>query len=223
MAAPSPPFTTSEMVAYLLTVKLNKATNFSASTTPTLAAVNQFITWVSAQIEQRFGMAGYKVPLAEISGETWPTSQTTYLQLTATLGAAAMAGGHSQLPAPAMAPAQRGGSGNVLQDMFIAELNNIFTPGRRPGQGTTTMRFRAQYWPDTPAENVTNTPKGPTTDFLEGKFDPMRYLGNWEVANRVLQIQASMEDLNPNWDYLYSLFDLDKGFGTSVYEGVTVP
>ena len=221
MAVPSPPFATSAMVAAFLTVKLNSASDFSANTIPTDTAVDQMLTWVSSQVEMQFSMAGYKVPLATISGETWPTSQTYYLQLTTTMGAAAMAGGHTQKPAPALAPGtgQRGGSGNVLQDLFQKELDKIYRPGRLQDQGVTTLRFRAQYYAGSPAERVVVQPKGPTTDFMEGKFDPMRHLSLWDISDRILQIQATMEDLDVNWDYLYSLFDLDKGLGTSVYEG----
>lgn len=222
MAAPSPPFATSAMVATLLSVKLNKATDFSSSTIPTDTQVDQFLTWVSGQVEMQFSMAGYKVPLATISGETWPTSQTYYLQLVTTLGAAAMAGGHSQKPAPALAPGsgQRGGSGNILQDLFQGELDKIYRPGRLQNQGVTAIRFRAQYYAGSPAERVVVQPKGPTTDFMEGKFDPMRHLSLWDISDRMLQIQQTMEDLDVNWDYLYNLFSLQKGLGTSNYEGI---
>ena len=54
--------------------------------------------------------------------------------------------------------------------------------------------------------------------FMEGKYDPMRHLSNWEVADKLLAIQSSMADLDVNWDYMYGIFDIDKGFGWSVYE-----
>lgn len=223
MTAPSPPFTTTAAVAYMLSVKLNLATDFSADTTPTKTAVEQFITWVDSQIEGQFRMAGYKIPLAVISGETWPTSQTTYLQLVSTLGVAAMAGGHSQRPAPALSASRQGGSGNVLQDLYQAELDKIFTllPGSRgkaSGNGVTLLNFRADYYAGSIAEMAVTEPKGPTTDFLESKYDPMRQLDNWSIADKILDIEQSMRDLEISWDYLYGLFSLNKGFATSVYE-----
>ena len=104
MAAPTSPYTTSILVASLMGTTLKLATDFSTSSTITRTQVDQFISWISSQIDLQFSMAGYTLPLAELSGETWPTSQTTWLQITATLVAVAMAGGYAQKPLPAIAP-----------------------------------------------------------------------------------------------------------------------
>lgn len=220
MTAPSPPFATSAAVAYLLQTFLQMGTDFDeVETTPRKSTVEQHITWVSAQVEMQFQMAGYVVPLATVSGETWPSSQTTYLQLVTSFGAAALSGGHSLRPAPALGPGQPGSSGNIFQDMFQQELRKIFTPPVGiGGVGKTFLKFRAQYYAGTPAEEAISLPKGPTTDFWEGHYDPMRQLSNWDIADKVLAIQQSMTDLEISWDYLYSLFDLQKGFATSIYE-----
>ncbi len=221
MAAPATPFTTTAAVLYLLQSRYPGHSDFDVASTPDKTTVTQHITWIDSQIEMQFSSAGYRIPLAEISGETWPTSQTTFLQLISTLGVAAMAGGHTFRPAPALSATQRRGSGNVYQDLYQAELDKIFAVRPR-GPGKTFIRFRADYYAGSIAEESVTEPKGPTTDFLESKYDPYRQLPNWEIADKIIAIQKSMTDLNVvgslSWDYLYGLFDLDKGFATSIYE-----
>lgn len=219
MAAPNPPFATSAMVAAMIPSKVNLQSDFTNddSMFPTKANVEQFLNWVSSQVEMQFSMAGYRIPLAIISGETWPTHQTTYLQLLATLGGAAMAGGHTTKPAPALAPSRGNSTGNIFQDMFNAELAKIHTLTPR-GPGVSLIKFRANYYIGTLAENNVVEPKGPTTDFMEGKWDPYRQLSNWNIADKILDIQQSMTELNIPWDYLFTLFDINKGFGRSVHE-----
>lgn len=216
MTAPAAPFTTSAAVAFLVGVTLKGGTDFTAQTTPTSTLVDQAILWISAQIELQFSMAGYVMPLTEISGETWPTAQTRWLQMVSSLGAAAMAVGYAQKPAPALAPGRQSGSGNVLQDLYNTELAKIYDMKLN----RTFLRFRADYYASTPAEAALIVPRGPTTDYLEGRYDPMRYLGLFDVADRVLAIQRSMTDSRISWDYLYGLFDFDRPFGTSIYENV---
>jgi hypothetical protein len=214
MTAVSPPFSTPEAVAYLMSIPLKTGTNFTTTTNPTLAAVTQFISWISSQMELQFSMAGYILPLAEIADETWPTSQTTYLQLVATLGTVAMAGGFAQKPLPAIAPGRSSSSGNVFQDLYNAELAKIYDSANNK----TWLNFRSQYRIGTPAQIALTDPRGPTTDFLEGYYDPYRHYDNYAIANKVLAIQLSLEDLDISWDYMYGI--LSRGLGTSIYESI---
>jgi hypothetical protein len=192
--------------------------NIGANTTPDETRVTQFISWTAAQIDLQFQSAGYVLPLAIISGETWPAHQTTYLQLVNTMAAAAMAGGYSLKPAPATAPGRQGGTGNIYGDLFNAELRKIFDPQT----GQTTLRFRANYYAGSPAQISVTEPKGPTTDFLEGRFDPMRQYTQEQMADRILEIQDSMAYLQLNWDYMYGLFDINKGLGEGQYEDIRI-
>lgn len=214
MTAPVSPWTTSEAVAFLMGVTLKTGTNFTTTTNPTLAAVTQFISWISSQIELQFSMAGYILPLAEIADETWPTSQTTYLQLIATLGTVAMAGGFAQKPLPAIAPGRSGSSGNVFQDLYNAELAKIYNPQTN----ATYLNFRATYRVGSPAQIACSDPRGPMTDFMEGYYDPMRHYDNYQIADKILAIQQSLGDMDISWDYMYRV--LNRGFGTSIYESV---
>lgn len=208
---PTPPYTTSAMVEYLLRTTLS-GNPIGTSTTPDKSMVDQIITWVCAQIDLQFQSAGYVLPLDVVSGETWPTHQTTYLQLVATLGATAMAGGHALRPAPALGPGRQGGTGNSMQDLYNTELNKIYDPKT----GRTTLNYRANYYAGTPAQEALTLPKGPTTDWMEGKYDPYRELCAYDVADRILLVQSYMSSSYKNlqWDYVYSLFSLNKGLGT---------
>ena len=209
MAAPTSPYTTSILVASLMGTTLKLATDFSTSSTVTKTQVDQFISWISSQIDLQFSMAGYTLPLAELSGETWPTSQTTWLQITATLGAVAMAGGYAQKPLPAIAPGRGGGSGNTFQDLYQAELNKIYNPQTKQ----TYLNFRAQYRVGTPAQIALTDPRGPTSDFMEGRLDPVRYYDNWCIADSILNVQAYLESLGIAWDYMYDYAGLNRGIG----------
>jgi hypothetical protein len=212
MAATSP-YTTAAAVKFLLQTPLAKQ-SIGVSTTPDTDTVTQAINWISAEIDTRLAAAGFVVPLVEVSGETWPTHQTTYLGLIATLGAAAMAGGFALSPAPALAPGKQGAGGNRLYTLYQAELDRIYNMQT----GKTGLAFRANYYAGTPAQIAITEPRSPTTDFMEGYFDPLRQYDSFDIADRILAIQDSMKDLQLHWDYVYGLFDIDKGFGTSVYE-----
>ncbi len=214
MAVPTAPYCETSDVAALLPTLLRGETDFTSGTAPNKATVSSQCTLISNQLEMQFQAAGYYVPFQIITGESWTTAQTNYLKLTTMFGVAAMAGAWILKPAPALDPGRRGGTGNIWQDMFNTELQKIYNPAINK----TTLRFRALFYPDTPAEQVLEDPRGPTTDFLEGKYDPYRYLDMHRMADKMWAIQQAMVDLDVNWDYLYNLFDLDKGFGQSVYE-----
>jgi hypothetical protein len=176
------------------------------------------IDLISGQVEMQFQAAGYQLPLTAISGEAWPSSQTVYLQLVTTLGTVAFANGHAQKPSPALAPGRPGGSGNLFQDLFNEEMKKIYDNAR----GKTFLRFRAAYYHASPAEQVIADFKGPTTDFMEGKYDPQMYGLVWDCANRILEIREEILGRYPSWDFLYNVFDLEKGLGPSIYENTLV-
>lgn len=201
MAAPTPPFATTEQVAEFMPAFIEHASDFTQASTPRKSSVSSVLALVSSQIEMSFGMAGYLVPLTEISGETWPTSQTSYLQLLTIMGTVGMIGGKALNPAGALTSARQVGSGNLFKDFFDTELKKI-----------PISRFRARYYIGTQAEKMLSEPMGPTTDFFEGKYDPTRYLSFEETTNKVRAIEKSMTDLMVNWDYLYSLFDQPLGY-----------
>lgn len=201
MAAPTPPFATTEQVAEFMPAFIEFASDFTASSTPKKSSVSSVLALVSSQIEISFGQAGYLLPLTEIDGETWPTSQTSYLQLLTIMGTVGMTGGKMLNPAGALTSARQVGSGNLFKDFFDTEIKKI-----------PVSRFRARFYIGTQAEKMLSEPMGPTTDFFEGYYDPMRYLSFEETTNKIRAIEQSMTDLMVNWDYLYGLFDQPLGY-----------
>lgn len=201
MAAPTPPFATTEQVAEFMPAFLESASDFTASSTPKKNSVSSVLALVSSQIEMAFGMAGYLVPLTEMADETWPTSQTSYLQLLTIMGTVSMVGGKMLNPSGALTSARQVGSGNLFKDFFDTEIKKI-----------PVSRFRARYYIGTQAEKMLSEPMGPTTDFFEGYYDPTRYLSFEETTNKIRAIEYSMAGLMVNWDYLYNLFGQPLGY-----------
>ena len=209
MSAPTAPYATSAQVAVLLTNLLKGGADFTTGTTPTKAMVDSVILWVSSQVDMQFGAAGYKVPFVEISGETWPTSQTQYLALITSLGSAAYVGGHILKPAPAVNAGSPGGAGNVFQDLFDKQLKRIFDEDSE----RTRLRFRADFYAGTPAENALTQPSGPTTDFMEGYYDLSSHQTLWDFTQTMREIQETLRDYQIPWNYMWGYGGFEVGLG----------
>ena len=138
----------------------------------------------------------FSIPFLTISGETWPTWQTTLLQMMSAVGAGAIASGHIPLPAPRMSPGREGGSQNVYATMF----NSFRTQIEKSGMG-----FRGQYYLGKPAEQWCNEPVGPRTDFYDGYYDPTRYMLLADFTDKFKGVFGDMAELDMDWDYIYEL------------------
>jgi hypothetical protein len=195
MTAPSSPYSTPQQVSYLLQNRFY-ASIPSSSTVPSDEVIENLITWTDGVIEMAFHAVGYKLPWAEISGETWPAAQTTLLQFMSALGAAAMAGGHILQPAPMMGPGQRGSQANVYATSTDKMLAQIKENG---------YRFRAQYYEGTNAEKWIADKYGPRMDFLEDWWDPTRYWMLHQYTEELHKVFNEMTELDIDWDYLYNL------------------
>lgn len=171
MSIPIKPYATSSQVAMLLPNLLGNNTDFNdSSTSPKKTSVDQYLIWVSNQVDLQFQQAGYIVPFVVLTDETWPEHQTYYLQLITAMGAAALAGGHVLKPAPALSPGRGNSSGNIYQDMFNIELRKIW-------DGTNSnIRFRTTAYSGTPAEKSIREPIGPSLDYIAGKMNPEDFL-----------------------------------------------
>lgn len=151
--------------------------DFSSTTVPSLTEVTFHIQMRAADIDMAFSEAGYKVPFAVWSTETWPSHQTSFLQFLNVLGAAAnvlMA----LKPAPAM-PTQR----EYDQDNVYAKKFNELVDRIKAGK----VRFRADAYAGTPAYKSLYIPRAPMTDFGEGIIDGADYL---ELRDYTLLRQA---------------------------------
>ncbi len=219
MPGPVAPYCTTSDVALLNISQLGGLTDFidqPGPTTPTLARVTSLITFVSAHIDSQLVSAGYIVPLVEVSGEAWPTHQTTYFKMLCAIGTAAKAFGEVMAPAPYL---ERGGArvpGNIFEEQFKLEMKRLYNmQGDR-----TSVRLRANWRPGTPAEVVMKLAAGPTTDFEVGRMDPTDTLPFQEVTDIVFGIQANLSKLRIPWDYMTDLDMTDTSLGATVEENL---
>lgn len=208
MTLPTKPYAASAQVAILVPNLILNKTDFDTTTIPTKVSVDQYLSWISTEIELTFQQAGYVLPFQVISGEEWPAHQTEYLQLITALGTAALAGGFVLKPAPAVSPSRGASTGNVFQDLYKAELAKIYqTRGFRTGE-VSSIRFRANFYAGTPAEKSLTEPSGPFLDYQVGKMNPEDYMLLEDYTNLRYAIQDYiMYNLN------YSPIDWTNFFG----------
>lgn len=213
MTLPSKPYATSAQVSLLIPNLMNGNTDFNddvdpkKATNPKKSAVDQYLSWISNQIDMQFSQAGYVLPFAELDGETWPEHQTLYLELVAALGAAAMVGGHIHKPAPAISTGKGSSTGNLFQDMFNNELKKIFDAYGK----ISNIRFRAKYYSSTPAEKSVLEPYGPSLDYLTGNMNPEDFMMMENYTNLKYSISkfvsVGANNISINWNDFHSLFE----------------
>ena len=199
------PYCLSAQVGLLFPHLLKGGADFAdGQTTPSKTQVDTYINWISAQIERTFQSAGYVIPFEDLDDEDWPASQTQYLQLLCVTGVAGMIAG------PTVSnPNRRGDQKNIFKQEFDAELLQVWDPRSRRSQ----TRFRASYYADTEAESQLKGRAGPTSDYMEGHYNPMQHESLKAMTEKVESMQKVFEYLDVPWDYLYSLGDFDTGVG----------
>ena len=180
MAAPTAPYCTSQQVAYYLSMlfpgQVAVADFDDATTIPSATQIEHYIENVSAEIDMALASVGYKIPLVEWAGETWPTFQTYLLRLIATLGAAAHAVNDLR-PAPATGNGRPQDQGNAYLAQYDAKLKAI-----REGAG---LRIRADCYTNTPAFRRLYDLRAPMTDWSEGIVDATDFT-SWNEATQLL-------------------------------------
>ena len=195
MTAPSTPYVTTAL-AGILSKNMFRGQAPNANTSVSATELAQLITWTDSMLDADFSSIGYKIPFQAISGETWPTFQTTFLQFCSAIGSMAMSTGYILSPAPMLVAGRASGDRNayaILIESFRVQI-------RENG-----FRFRAQYWPGTRAEKNIATKYGPFTDFMKDKFDPTRYELLRDFTTRIESEFAEVAAMQIDWDYVYSL------------------
>jgi len=195
MTAPTTPFCTPAL-AGILSKSLFRGQNPSSTTSVKDSDLEQLIAWTDAQLCGDFRSIGYKVPFIEISGETWPTDQTTLLQFWSAVGAMAMASGYILRPSPQMLPGRSGGERNVYAVLIEAARRDIREHG---------YHFRAQTYIGTKAEELLTEPQGPRTDFGQDYVDPTRFELMHAYTDRMREVFSDIKVMNLEWDYVYEL------------------
>jgi len=197
MPPPTTPYVTGAL-ASILSKNLFKGQIPSASTPVANTEIDQLILWVDGIIDGDFSDLGYKVPFQEISGETWPSWQTVYLQIMSAVGAMAMTTGHILLPSPVMRPGRAGGEENVYTTLFRRMQARVQKRG---------LRFRARYYRGTQAERFISDPQAPRTDFQVEAYDPSRYELLKLYTDRMVSFFGDIRKMNIDTDYVRQLLE----------------
>lgn len=193
MTAPTTPYCTWTLATLLsLNMFKGRTPTINSPIDPTTGA--QLITWVDSLLQGDFHSVGYKIPFQAISGETWPTFQTTLLQYASAMGAMAMATGYILAPAPQLVAGRTQGERNAYAILIESFRNEIRTHG---------FRFRAQYYNGTKAEKMLATRYGPQTDFMKDRFDPTRFELFRAYTDRMVDVFEDVQDYQIEWDYMY--------------------
>lgn len=209
MSVPTKPYATSSQVALLLPQLMNGLSDFDDSTTTIRkTSVDQYLVWISNELDLQFQQAGYVVPFLELDSETWPEHQSHYLELVTALGAAALTGGHVLKPAPALSPGRGNSSGNIYQDMYNLELRKIW----EPFQQRTDIRFRCKAYAGSKAEWSISEPTGMSVDYMVGKRLPEDYMLfedytilRHNITNYISQAYGTISPLN--WNDFHGLVE----------------
>lgn len=203
--AVSSPYADSEMVALLQKNLLLGATNFTDKSPVPKTYIDQYILWAGSAIDMQLAQAGYLIPLQDLSGETWPTHQTAWLQLVACLGAISLIA-PALKPAPGLGSGRTGSGENIVKTAYQMELDRIYDLRTNK----TNIRLRAKFYRGTPAELALNEPAGPKADFsresvANGNLNPNSRMYFWDytfLQNRLV------ETFRTNFNWL-SLMQLD--------------
>ncbi len=167
------PYSSAETVQMLLSNMPSYGPGFSAVSKPSLATVTYFLNLVGSAVDMSLGEAGYVLPLAAISDETWPTSQTYFLDYLAGLGTAGLIG-NTFKPSPYMGPGTETSPGNIFYQQYNTWLKSI---------SLGHMGLRADYRSGTPAEQFLLSPLGPRWSYGDTDFTEMQdVVGFWQSA-----------------------------------------
>lgn len=181
MAGPTPPYCTSQQVAYylgqLFPGQVSVPDFDDTETFPSKTTVDFVIDNVSAEIDMALASVGYKLPLVEWSSETWPTFQTTLLRLLACLGASAHLI-NALKPAPATGSGKPQDQGNIYLTQYDEKLKAL-----REGAG---LQIRADCYVNTPAFRKLYALRAPMTDWGEEIIDATDF-AQWSEATLLLQ------------------------------------
>lgn len=188
MAIPVKPYAVSAQVGLLIPNLLNNKLDFDENSTPRKTSVDQYLIWISNQIDLQFQQAGYVVPFQEDSEFVWTDEQTHYLELLNALGAAAYTGGLVLKPAPAVSTGRGVSASNAFQELYNIELRKIWD-GR-----ISQIRFRAKTYAGTPAEYSIREPIGPNLDYIAGKMNPEDFVSFQSYTELKYNIQYYVEN-----------------------------
>lgn len=170
---PSAPYCTSSDVYFMRAYAMDPAaSDFPVAGTPRKSVVEYWIDQMASRIDMLYASVGYEIPLAAITGETWPTHQTTFLQYLNAIGVASIIGGNASTPPVVSFVGGRRESRSFYEHEWMQLMEDIRTiKDRNPG----STLIRAATLSGTGADYLLTEAMPPLTDWLEGYTDPTHF------------------------------------------------
>jgi hypothetical protein len=139
------------------------AGGFSASSKPNDSVVFFYLNMTASAVDMALNQAGYYLPLEPIEGETWPVSQSYFMDYLTGLGTVGLIG-NTLRPAPSMGPGSDNSPGNIFYQQYITWISRI---------SSGNMGLRAKYRIGSPAERFLMSPRGPLWSFEDSDVTDM--------------------------------------------------
>lgn len=203
MADATAPYCTTADVAFFTTMTRGvKAQDFTPQSHPSEDVVSAIITSIASRIDMAYMSVGYQIPFTAITGETWPTAQTSFLLYLNTLGVVAYMGGNVASP-PVTQPGRSRSTGSLFYDDWNNLIEQVSIIGEKNNRPTQAL-LRAQTYSDTGAEWRLSVSQPATSDYLEGYYDPTKYDLLHAYTERMQTFYKEMGELAPTSpDYLW--------------------
>ena len=203
---PSAPYCDSGDV-YLMTIfAQNKAaSDFTESTQPRKTIVEYWIDHIASQIDMAYASVGYDIPFAAITGEDWPTHQTTFLKYFNSVGVASMTSGAASSP-PVVNFIQ---GRRVERSFYEVEWSRLIEGVKALGQKVVEnlVLLRASTRAGSSADHMLTDSMPPLSDFLQGYTDPTLFDTLRDFTNRMqtwYTAEVYEQGMEPSWENRYS-------------------
>jgi hypothetical protein len=208
MSVSAPYCTTGDVYLMRLFMQNVDSDDFRTDGIPRKSVVSGWVDDVASQIDMAYSSAGYTIPFTAITGETWPTHQTTFLKYFNAVGVASLIGGDASMPS--VVEFVRGE--RVERSFYEAEWMRLMGGVRALAnrQPDTTVLIRAANRAGSAADYLLSDVSPPLMDFLEGYDDPTKWDRLRDFTNRSrYHSEALLEYNEPSWansgsmEYLY--------------------
>lgn len=203
------PYCTSQEVAYFTAfMRGQAASDYDAASQPSKTVVDFVINTIASKIDNAYASVGYYIPFENKSGESWPSYQTEFLKYFNVVGVAMMMGGNVPSP-PAIGPGRSRSKGSIFADEWSELIAQVKAIGDHQNFNmVTTALLRARVRPSTGADWRLSSVAGPTSDFLEGYYDPTRFDMLRDYTRRMRDFYKDMQYVAPESpDYMWIVHD----------------
>lgn len=203
---PTAPYCTSSDV-YLMTIWAQNpaASDFSESTKPRKSVVEYWITQIASQIDMAYASVGYSVPFTAMTGEDWPTHQTTFLKYFNAIGVASMTGGDASSPPVINFVQGRRIERSFYEIEWMRLYEGVQGIGRKAVDNLVLLRAATRA--GSSADHMLTDAMPPLSDWLQGYTDPTKFDTLRDFTNRMqrwFSAEIYEQGLDPSWENRYT-------------------